>query len=95
MGANQEAVDKNDIRAILGKTKGGKEIYLVREPNCSVRKIKLSGGGVVPEGLQGGFSAVHYAQDAVDIYLASDTVVKKEPVVTKNTKPKGRAAVKK
>ncbi len=70
MGAEVEAVDKDLVRVILGKTEGGKEIVLIRKPECSVRMIAFTTGGQLPKQLQGGFSSVQAAQHAADSYLA-------------------------
>jgi hypothetical protein len=66
----QEVVDKLDLRALLGTTEKGKEIYLVRKPNCSVRMIAFGSGGLLPAQLRGGFSSVQAAQHVTDCYLA-------------------------
>ena len=70
MGVEAEAVDKNLVRVVLGKTKGGKEIVLIRKPECSVRMIAFTTGGQLPKQLEGGFSSVQAAQHATDSYLA-------------------------
>lgn len=57
-------------KVFLGKTPKGKEIYMVREYNKTVRFIKFGDGGQLPETLQGGFSSIQIAQDKVNDYLA-------------------------
>lgn len=54
---------------LLGVTPKGKEIYMVRRYNKTVRFIEFSSGGQLPECLQGGFSSIQIAQDIVDSYL--------------------------
>ena len=70
MVAEVVAVDKSEVRALLGTTEGGKEIYLIRKPNCSVRMIAFGSGGQLPKQLQGGFSSVHAALKVTESYLA-------------------------
>ena len=70
MVARAEAVDKLDIRELLGVTDKGKEIYLVRRPNCSVRMIAFGSGGQLPKQLEGGYSSVQAARAVVASYLA-------------------------
>jgi hypothetical protein len=55
---------------LLGTTPKGKEIYMVRKYNKTVRFIEFGSGGQLPECLQGGFSSIQIAQDKVDAYLA-------------------------
>jgi len=73
MVAEVEAVDKPDLRELLGTTENGKEIYLVRRPNCSVRMIAFGSGGKLPKQLEGGFSSIQAARHAVASYLAKVT----------------------
>jgi len=68
MADAREAVDENKV--LLGTTPGGKEIYLSRRPNCSVRKIAFGDGGKLPKQLEGGFSSVYAAMHATESYLA-------------------------
>ncbi|MEE8207842.1 MAG: hypothetical protein V3T88_02660 [Nitrosomonadaceae bacterium] len=70
MVATVEAVDKEDLRELLGTTEKGKEIYLVRRPNCSVRMIAFGSGGQLPKQLKGGFSSIQAARHVVSSYLA-------------------------
>ena len=63
-------------KVLLGTTPKGKEIYMVRHHNKTVRFIEFGSGGSMPETLQGGFSSIQIAQDKVDSYLAR--LVKKE-----------------
>ena len=70
MAGTAEVVDKHDLRELLGTTEAGKEIYLVRKPNCSVRMIAFGSGGKLPKQLEGGFSSVQAARHATDTYLA-------------------------
>lgn len=70
MVAEVEAVDKIELRELLGTTENGKEIYLVRRPNCSVRMIAFGSGGKLPKQLEGGFSSVQAARHVVSSYLA-------------------------
>ena len=62
--------DSRSAIVLLGTTDGGKDINLVRKPNCSVRKIEFGSGGQLPEQLEGGFSSVAAATRAVESYLA-------------------------
>ncbi len=91
MGAEVEAVDKSLIRLVLGITEGGKEIVLIRKPNCSVRVIAFSKGGAIPPQLTGGFSSVQAAQHAADSYLAK---VKAKEIKVDGTKASGRGSKK-
>ena len=68
--AKREEVLAEQIRAHLGVTDGGKDIYLIRKPNCSVRVIAFGDGGQLPDCLGGGYSSVSAAQGMVDSYLA-------------------------
>ena len=70
MVAEVEAVDKVELRELLGTTENGKEIYLVRRPNCSVRMIAFGSGGQLPAQLEGGFSSIQAARHVVSSYLA-------------------------
>jgi len=70
MVAGVEAVDKVDLRELLGTTEKGKEIYLVRKPNCSVRMIAFGSGGLLPKQLRGGYSSIQAARHATESYLA-------------------------
>ena len=70
MVAEVEVADKLELRELLGVTEKGKEIYLVRRPNCSVRMIAFGSGGQLPKQLEGGFSSVNAARQVVDSYLA-------------------------
>lgn len=91
MGVEHEAVDKKLVRVVLGTTEGGKEIVLVRKPECSVRMIAFTQGGSVPPQLQGGFSSVGAAQHACDSYLAK---LKAKEIKIDGTKASGRSSTK-
>lgn len=68
-----EAHARGDSRSpvvLLGTTTGGKEINLIRKPNCSVRRIAFGSGGKLPTQLEGGFSSVASAVHVVESYLA-------------------------
>ena len=91
MVAKVEAVDKVDLtlnKKLLGTTEAGKEIYLVRKPNCSVRMIAFGSGGQLPEQLAGGFSSIQAAQHVVESYLAK---VKAKEIKVDGTKASGRS----
>jgi len=80
--AKREEVLADQVRAHLGVTDGGKDIYLIRRPNCSVRVIAFGDGGQLPDCLGGGYSSVSAAQARVDSYLAKvkfDKESKKKP----------------
>jgi len=87
MGVEVEAVDKNMVRVLLGTTEGGKDIVLIRRPECSVRMIAFTSGGQLPVQLQGGFSSVQAAQHATDSYLAK---LKHKEIKADGTKASGR-----
>ena len=89
MGATVEAVDSKLVRVILGKTDGGKEIVLIRKPDCSVRMIAFTTGGQLPEQLQGGFSSVQAAHHACDSYLAK---VKNKEIKADGTRAPAKGA---
>ena len=55
----------------LGVTPNGKVINYVKKENASIRFIEFGSGGELPKGLQGGFSSVHAARQAVESYLKS------------------------
>ena len=57
-------------KTFLGTTPKGKELYMVRQHNKTVRFIEFGSGGQLPECLQGGFSSIQIAQDKVNDYLA-------------------------
>jgi len=64
----QHAVDGNKV--LLGTTPKGKEIYMVRKPNMTVRFIEFGSGGILPKQLLGGFSSIQLANDAVQSFIA-------------------------
>ena len=100
MVAEVEAVDSENVRVLLGTTEGGKDIVLVRKPNCSVRMIAFRSGGQLPKQLAGGYSSVSAAQHAADSYLAKiaskeinlDGSEFVEPVKVEKPKGKGRGS---
>lgn len=53
----------------LGVTPNGKVINYVKKENASIRFIEFGSGGELPKILQGGFSSVHAARQAVASYL--------------------------
>jgi len=55
----------------LGTTPNGKVLNYVKKENASIRFIAFKDGGQLPEMLQGGFSSVHAARNAVNSYLKS------------------------
>lgn len=57
-------------KVFLGKTPKGKEIYMVRKYNQTVRFIEFGTGGQLPECLEGGFSSIQIAQDKANAYIA-------------------------
>lgn len=73
-----DAVEAEDSygKMLLGVTPKGKEIYMVRKYNHTVRYIKFGSGGQLPKQLEGGFSSIRIAQDAVNSYL--DRIGKKD-----------------
>ena len=75
----QEVVDSIYFKELLAVTPAGKEIYMVRKPNCSVRTVAFGTGGKLPEVLQGGFSSIHIAKQAALSYVQSlvDAAAKK------------------
>ena len=89
MVAEVEAVDKLELRELLGTTDKGKEIYLVRKPNCSVRMIAFGSGGQLPAQLEGGFSSINSAKQVVSSYLAK-VAAKEITADGKEIKAKGR-----
>lgn len=88
MAGAAEAVDRTHFRDLLGTTPNGKEIYLVRKPNCPLRTLAFGSGGQLPEQLDGGYSSIKMAAFAVDAYLES--LEKAKP----KAKAKGRATSK-
>ena len=66
----QAPADSRCAKVLLGTTPNGKEIYLVRVPNKSVRNIAFGSGGQLPPQLEGGFSSVAAATKVVDSYIA-------------------------
>ena len=72
MAEEVEAVDSKIYhREILGTTPAGKEIYLVRKRNCPLRTLAYGSGGQLPEHLQGGYSSIKEAANAVTAYVTS------------------------
>jgi len=84
MAVIAEVVDS--LKALLGTTPNGKEIYLVKRKNTPLRRLAFGSGGELPEHLQGGYSDIKAAQNAVDDYLLELS----KPV----KKSKGRATAK-
>ena len=84
MAATAEVV--GNLKALLGTTPNGKEIYLVKRKNNPLRRLAYGSGGQLPEHLQGGYSDIKAAQNAVTEYIASLTKAVK--------KPKGRTTAK-
>ncbi|MEE8208004.1 MAG: hypothetical protein V3T88_03490 [Nitrosomonadaceae bacterium] len=70
MAEAQAPGDSNAPKVLLGVTPNDKEIFLVRKPNCSVRKIEFGKGGQLPKMLEGGYSSVAAATHVVESYLA-------------------------
>ena len=68
--ADVQEVEGSYGNVLLGTTPKGKEIYMVRQYNKTVRFIAFKSGGQLPETLQGGFSSIQIAQDKVNDYLA-------------------------
>ena len=64
----QEATDSYG-KMLLGTTPKGKEIYMVRKYNRTVRFIEFGSGGQLPECLEGGYSSIQLAQKTVTDYL--------------------------
>ena len=85
MAGTAEAVDSKILhREILGTTPAGKDIYLVKRHGSPLRRLAFGTGGQLPEYLQGGYSDIRQAAEAVTAYIAELT---KE----KNKKGKGRS----
>lgn len=82
--------DKRSPKILLGTTPNGKEIYLVRKPNKSVRFIEFGTGGQLPVMLSGGFSDRTIAQGIVNSYLAK--LAAKEEEEEPEDKKKGRGS---
>lgn len=68
MADAHEATDSYG-KMLLGTTPKGKEVYMVRKYNRTVRFIEFGSGGQLPECLQGGYSSIQLAQKAVTDYL--------------------------
>lgn len=68
--ADAQIVEGSYGNVLLGTTPKGKEIYMVRKYNKTVRFIEFGSGGQLPECLQGGFGSIQIAQDTVNSYLA-------------------------
>lgn len=85
MEDKQEVVDSSCLRELLAVTPAGKEIYMVRKPNCSVRTVAFGTGGQLPECLQGGFSSIHVAKTAAESYVKALVTAEQ-----KKSKGKGR-----
>lgn len=67
---DEQAAEGSYGKVLLGTTPKGKEIYMVRQYNKTVRFIEFGSGGQMPECLQGGFSSIQIAQDVTNAYLA-------------------------
>ena len=61
--------DSNAPTVLLATTPDGKELFLFRRPNCSVRMIGYKGGEVIKE-LEGGYSSVAAAIHEALSYVA-------------------------
>ena len=70
MGVEREVGARKQGVIELGVTPGGKVIQYVARDNATVRFIEFSGGGELPECLQGGFNSVGAAQQQANSYLA-------------------------
>ena len=70
MGVEREVGARKQGVIELGVTPGGKVIQYVARDNATVRFIEFSGGGKLPEILQGGFNSVGAAQQQCNSYLA-------------------------
>jgi len=68
MADAHEATDSYG-KMLLGTTPKGKEIYMVRKYNRTVRFIEFGSGGQLPDCLEGGFSSIQLAQQCVTNYL--------------------------
>jgi hypothetical protein len=66
----EQAAEGSYGKVLLGETPKGKEIYMVRKYNQTVRFIEFGSGGELPACLQGGFSSIQIAQDVTNSYLA-------------------------
>ena len=69
---------------LMGATPKGKEIYMVRKHNKTVRFLQLGSGGKLPEELEGGYSSIRIAQTVVNDYIAM--LVKAEEKQVKKSK---------
>lgn len=87
MAGEAEVADNTTVRELLGTTTAGKEIYLTRKPNCSVRMIAFGSGGQLPQQLEGGFSSIQAARQVVASYLAK---VKAKEIKLDGTKVRGK-----
>lgn len=58
-----------DNKVLMGTTPNGKEIYMVRRYNATVRYLEFGSGGILPAELEGGFSSLRIAKRAVDAYV--------------------------
>lgn len=56
------------VRTLLGTTPKGKEIFMIRVENASVRYIVFGSGGKIPKQLEGGFTSIRMAEQAVLSY---------------------------
>lgn len=68
--AEELAADGSYGKVLLGTTPKGKEIYMIRKANKTVRFIAFGDGGQLPESLQGGFSSIQIAQDKATAFIA-------------------------
>jgi len=68
MADAHEATDSYG-KMLLGTTPKGKEVYMVRKYNKTVRFIEFGSGGQLPDCLEGGFSSIQLAQQCVTDYL--------------------------
>lgn len=63
---------------VIGKTKKGKELALIRDKATGMFRIHFTSGGELPVELAGLFN-FHIGKAAIETYLAKKDVIKTEP----------------
>lgn len=89
MVAKHAPGDKKAEKVLLAETPEGKEIYLVRKSNATIRFIEFGSGGKLPKELEGGFSSVAVATQTAEKYvdkLAKEAGIKEEKVKGRSTR---------
>lgn len=70
----------HEADTLVGKTVGGKELYICKHPNNAGYYFKFGLGGQLPKELDGLWLSFHIAEKEAKIYLGNDAERAKEKV---------------